>query len=124
MQNKRLNIQPIAITNGVTNLLNALLTSVAGGVNVTCTQPYVLIRHMRVLNKTAAPVTLTMYKGGTGASVAGTELDFGGTSVPANSYLDWYGELRLDSGDFITGIAGSNTALVLNVDQTEIGFSG
>lgn len=124
MQNKRLNIQPIAITNGVTNLLNALLTSAAGGVNIACTQPYVLIRHMRVLNKTAAPVTLTMYKGGTGASVAGTELDFGGTSVPANSYLDWYGELRLDSTDFVTGIAGSNTALVLNVDQAEIGFSG
>lgn len=124
MQNKRLNIQPIAITNAVTNLLNPTLTSAAGGVNIACTQPYVLIRHMRVVNRTAAAVTVSLYKGATGASAAGTEYAWNGASVPANSFLEWYGELRLDSTDFLTGIAGANNALTLDVDQAEIGFSG
>jgi hypothetical protein len=124
MQNKRLNIQPIAIPAAVANLLNPTLTSAAGGVGIICTQPYVLIRHMRVVNKTALPVAVTLYKGGTGGAVAGTEFAWNGAVVPANGFLDWSGELRLDTGDFLTGLAGTVTALVLNVDQAEIGFSG
>lgn len=124
MQNKRLNIEPIAITAAAANLLNPTLTSTAGGVNIACTQPYVLIRHMRVVNKTSGAVTVTLYKGATGGSAAGTEFAWNATSVPANSFLDWYGELRLDTGDFLTGLASAATSLTLNIDQAEIGFAG
>jgi hypothetical protein len=39
--------------------------------------------------------------------VAGTEL-FNGVSIAANSYFDWYGNLKMLSTDFLVG--GSNTA--------------
>lgn len=121
MQNKQINIQGIAIPAAAANLFNAAITSVAGGVNITHTQPYVLIRHIRVMNKSALPVNVTMYKGATGASAAGTEFAFGAATVPANGYLDWYGSARFDSTDFLTGVAGTVTTLVANIEG-EIGF--
>lgn len=124
MQNKRLNIQPVAVTNAASNMLNPTLTSAAGGVGIVCTQPYVLIRHIRAVNKTAASHTISMYKGATSGSAAGTEFAWNATVVPANSFIDWYGELRLDTGDFLTALADANTSIVLNFDQAEIGFAG
>jgi hypothetical protein len=44
--------------------------------------------------------------------------------VPANGYLDWSGELRLDTADFLTALAQTTLSIVLNFDQAEIGFSG
>ena len=122
MQNKILNIQPIAISNAVGNILNCAITSLAGPVGMTATQPYLILKHIRILNKTASGVTLTMYKGATGGSAAGTEFAFAAVTIPANSAVDWYGQARLDSTDFLTAIAGSLTALVANIDA-EIGFS-
>lgn len=121
-QNKILNIEPIAVPNAVGNLLNSGITSLAGPVGYTQTQPYLIIKHMRVNNKTSSPVSLTLYKGATGGSAAGTEFGFVNVSVPANSGLDWYGQARFDSADFLTGVAGAATSLVLNIDA-EIGVS-
>ena len=122
MQNKRLNIAPISLTATLTtNLLNPLITTITGGVGITWTQPYILVRHMRVVNSNASPATVTLYKGATGGSTV--FFAWNASSVPGNGYLDWYGEQRFDSTDFLTGGA-STTGLYLDIDDVEVGFSG
>lgn len=121
-QNKTLNIPPIAVPNTVGNLLNCAISSLAGPVGYTQTQPYLILKHIRAHNKTNAPVSLTLYKGATGASAPGTEFAFAAVPVPANSYLDWVGLARFDAADFLTGVAGSASAIVLEIDG-EIGLS-
>ena len=121
MQQRLLNVAPIAIGTVVANLLNCAVTSLSGPIGLTVTQPYLVIRHLRIVNKTAAAITVTLYKGATGGSAAGTEWAFQGVSIAANSYVDWYGVARFDSADFLTGLA-SATGLTANVEG-EIGLS-
>jgi hypothetical protein len=121
-QNKKLNIEPIAIPNAIGNLINCAVTSLSGPVGFTMTQPYILLKWLRLLNTTGAAVTVSLYKGATGGSAANTQFGAGALSVPANSYVDIYpADARLDSGDFLTGIA-SATGVVLN-GAAEIGVS-
>lgn len=120
-QNKKLNIEPIAVTTGVTNLLNCAITSLAGPVGYTQTQPYMLVKHIRANNTTGAAITLTLYKGATGASAAGTQFASPGNNIPANSWTDFYTEARFDAADFLTGVA-SAAGIVLNI-VAEIGLS-
>jgi hypothetical protein len=121
MQNKTFTATlPVAASAG--NLLNSAVTSLTGPVGITLTQPVLTIKHIRANNKTGAAVTLTLYKGATGGSAAGTEFGFVAVSVPANSYLDYYSPgARFESTDFLTGIAGSVSAIVLDVEG-EVGF--
>jgi hypothetical protein len=124
-QNKQLNIPPIALTATLTtNLLNCNVTSVAGPVGMTMTQPYLIIRKVTFLNKTAGAVTVTLYKGLTGANTAGTEVMMNATSVPANSPYVWTGAMRLDAADFLVGGASANTSIVMQIESVEIGVSG
>jgi hypothetical protein len=120
--NRTLNVPPIAIGNSVANLLNCGVTSLSGPVGMTVSQPYLVLNHVRITNKTGGAVTVTLYKGATGGSAAGTEWAFQGVSIPANSYVDWYGKARFDSGDFLTGVAGSASALTMTVEG-EVGLS-
>jgi hypothetical protein len=53
--------------------------------------------------------------------VAGTEFMGLGNSVPANSYVDWYGALTLDVADFLVGGASAGTSLTLQAEG-EIGI--
>jgi hypothetical protein len=122
-QNKILNIQPIALTATLTtNILNPAVTSVAGPVGFTMTQPYLIIRAIKVANKTAGAVTFSLWKGATGANAAGTEL-YIAQSVSANSVFSDVVLLRLDSGDFIVGGASALTSLTISF-AGEIGVSG
>lgn len=66
---------------------------------------------------TASAVTFTLAIGGTGATPAVGNSFFGfGTSIPANSYVDWYGILRLDIADFLVGGASSGSALTFEAE--------
>jgi len=122
-QNKIINIQPVALTTTLTtNILNCNVTSLAGPVGLTVTQPYLLIKHVRVTNKTTAAATFSLWKGATAANAAGTEIIGTALSVAANTSYDWYGLLRLDSGDFIVGGAGTTLALTISFEG-EIGIS-
>jgi len=122
--NKILNFEPVALTTTLTtNIFNTTVTTLAGPVGWTMTQPYALIKHARVTNKTGSAATVSLWKGATGANTAGTEWVWSAVSVPANSYLDWYGIARFDSTDFLVGGAGTATALTL-VLEGEIGISG
>lgn len=122
--NKIINIQPIALTTTLTtNLLNTNITALTGPVGLSATQPYLILRHIRITNKTGTVATFSLWKGATGANAAGTEVIGTGVSVAANSSYDWYGILRMDSADFLVGGSGTATALTLTAEG-EIGFSG
>lgn len=122
--NKVFNFGPVALTTTLTtNILNPAVTSLSGPVGFTMTQPYIVLRHVRIVNKTASAATFSLWKGATGGNAAGTEVIGQGVSVPANSYFDWYGIMRFDSADFLVG--GSNTATALSIQgEGEIGVSG
>ena len=120
--NKIFRFGPIALTTTLTtNLLNP--ATATGGVNAGSSAQYIVLRHIRIVNKTASAATFTLYLGASGSNTAGTEIIGNGYSVGANSAFDWYGMLRLDSADFLVG--GSNTATALTIDgEGEVGVSG
>jgi hypothetical protein len=122
--NKVFNFGPVALTTTLTtNILNPNITSVAGPVGFTMSQPYIVLRHIRFVNKTAGAVTISLWKGATGGNVAGTEVVGQGLVIAANSVYDWYGLMRLDAADFLVG--GCNTATAVSIQgEGEIGVSG
>lgn len=120
--NTRFKFGPVALTTTLTtNIFNPGTTT--GG--VACTSApfdklYVILNHIRIVNKTGSAATVSLWIGATGANVAGTEFAWQGTSVPANSYIDWYGIVRLSTADFLVGGAGTGTALSIT-GEGEIG---
>ena len=115
-------IGPVALTTTLTtNILNGAVTSLAGPVGITLTQPIIILRRIRIVNKTASAATFSLWLGGTGGNVAGTEFIGIGTSVAANSYFDWYGMAQLVSTQFLVGGSGTATALTLH-GEAEVGF--
>lgn len=120
--NKIWNSNPIALTTTLTtNIINPAITSLAGPVGYTQTQPYIIIRHIRIVNKTGTAATFSLWLGATGGNVAGTEVVGTALSVAANSSYDWYGMMRIDSNQFLVGGAGTATALTLQA-AGEIGI--
>lgn len=121
-QNKIFRFGPLALTTTLTtNLLNPPTAS--GGVNGGSSAQYIILRHVRIVNKTSSAATFSLYLGATGANAAGTEVIGTATSVAANSATDWYGALRLDSTDYLVGGAGTSTALTIQ-GEGEIGVAG
>ena len=123
--NRTFRFGPTALTNAAANILNGTVTSLAGPVGVTLTQPVIYIKHLRAVNKTASNHTVSLYIGATGGSAAGTEFAWNATAVAANSSLDAYfsgSGVRLDSADFLTGNADANTAITIE-GECEVGFS-
>jgi hypothetical protein len=122
--NKTFRFGPVAMSATLTtNILNPNVTSVAGPVGFTMTQPYIILRHIRIVNKTAGAVTFSLWLGATGANAAGTEVIGIALSVAANSAYDWYGMMRLDAADFLVGGASAGTSLSIQ-GEGEIGVSG
>lgn len=120
--NKIVRFGPVALGNSAANIVNPNVTSLAGPVGFTMSQPYVIIRHIRLVNKTGSAATATLYVGATGGSAAGTEFLGTALSIAANSYIDWYGILRLDAADFLTGLASATTTITFEAEG-EIGLS-
>lgn len=122
MQNKRFRAGPVALTNTLTtNILNP--PTATGGTNGGSSSQYIVLNHIRIVNKTASAATFSLYLGATGANVAGTEVVGTGQSVPANSAYDYYGALRLDAADFLVGGSNTSTALTILMEG-EIGVAG
>lgn len=132
--NKTVRFGPVALTTTTTtNILNPPTTTGGTGVSGTNTNSYLIVRHIRVVNKTNAAASFALWLGATGANTAGTEVIAGGAasagaltagtgvSVAANSYFDWYGMLRVDVADFLVGGAGTGTALTIE-GEMEIGI--
>lgn len=107
---------PVALTTTLTtNILNPAAAG-SGAVGYTATATYILLRHIRIVNKTGSAATFSLWLGATGANTAGTEVIGNGLSVPANSAFDWSGLLRLDAADFLVGGAGTATALTFQAE--------
>lgn len=123
MNNKTFRFGPIALTATLTtNLLNP--PTAAGGTNGGVSSQYIILKHIRIVNKTVGAVTFSLWIGATGANAAGTEFMGTGTSVPANSAVDWYSPgLRLDAADFLVGGASVLTSLTIE-GEGEIGVAG
>lgn len=123
MQNRALRVGPVAMSATLsTTILNTAIGSLSGPTGYTQTQPYAILTHIRIVNKTAGPVSASLYIGASGASAAGTEFAFNAYSVPANSYVDWYGRVRLESTDYLTGGASAGTSLTFEAEG-EIGLT-
>ena len=121
--NKIIRFGPVAMSaTYTTNIVNCAITSLSGPVGYAQTQPYLIIRHIRIVNVTATAATFRLFVGATGGNAAGTEFMGYSTSVPANSYIDWYGTLRLDSTDFLVGGASDGATLTLQAEG-EIGIA-
>lgn len=119
--NKKFNCGPIALTTTLTtNILNPDATS--GGVNDNSAGLYIVLNHIRIVNKTGSAATFSLWKGATGANAAGTEVVGIAQSVAANSSYDWYGLMRFDVADFLVG--GSDTATALSFQaEGEVGVA-
>ena len=119
--NKIFRAGPMALTTALTtDLLNPPAAS--GGVNGGSSGMYIVVRHIRVVNRTAGAVTCSLWLGASGGNVAGTESVWQGQSVQANGTVDWYGQMRIDVGDFLVGGASANNALSLQIEG-EIGVA-
>lgn len=122
MQNKAFRFGPVALTTTLTtNLLNPPAAN--AGVNAGSSGQYIILKHVRITNKTGSAATFSMWLGATGANVAGTEIIGTGQTVAANSSVDWYGLLRLDIADFLVGGSGTASALTIS-GEGEIGVAG
>lgn len=121
MQNKPFRFGPVAMSNTLTtNILNP--PTAAGGVGAGASSQYIVLKHVRIVNKTAGAVTFSLYLGATAGNVAGTEVIGTALSIAANSAYDWYGQLRLDAADFLVGGASAITSLVIQ-GEGEIGVA-
>jgi hypothetical protein len=114
--NKTIRLGPIAVPSTVGNLFNP--PTLTGGVNspATSTNSYYIIRHIRIVNKSTGVVTFSGYIGATGGSAAGTEFLGNSIAVSANSAYDWYGLVRLDVADFLTGVASAASSLTIEAE--------
>lgn len=122
MQNKIFRFGPTALSNTLTtNILNPPAAS--GGVGAGSSAQYIILKHVRIVNKTAGAVTFSLYLGLTGANTAGTEVIGTALSIAANSAYDWYGSLRIDAADFLVGGASAATSLTIQ-GEGEIGVAG
>jgi hypothetical protein len=120
--NKIIAVGPVAMSATLTtNIMSSAVTSLSGPVGIVITQPYVIIRHIRIVNKTAGAVTFSLWKGATGGNAAGTEVVGTALSVAANSSYDWYGMMRFDAADFLVGGASAGTSLTFQAEG-EVGL--
>lgn len=130
-QNKLIRFGPVALTTTTTtNVVNPPTLTGGTGLAGTNTNTYVILTHLRIVNKTAASAQAAFWIGATGANTAGTEAILGGVAsagaltrgvpIPGQSYVDWFGKLRLDVADFLVGGADTATALTFEAEG-EIG---
>jgi hypothetical protein len=129
MQNKILNIpgatlSTLSLTTMGFNLLNTTVTTLTpGGVGFVGTQPYAIVKHIRITNNLAtAAASVTLYKGTILSSLTSQSFAFTSFSLPANSFQDWAGQARFDTADYLSGICSLQAAVIINIDG-EIGLA-
>lgn len=122
MNNKTFNFGPLPLTTTLTtNILNP--PTATGGVNGGASAQYIILKHIVILNKTGGAITVSLWKGATGANAAGSEFLWSGKTIPANDSIEKFGFFRFDAADFLVG--GSNTATAATIEgEGEIGVSG
>lgn len=120
-QNKIERFGPAFLAAAAADILHPAPAPGAGAVGYTATASYIILRHIRIVNKTAGAVTFSMFLGATGGSAAGTEVIGNAKSVPANDAYDWYGMLKIKSTEFLSALASAATSLTWE-GEGEVGF--
>jgi len=121
MQNKIERFGPVALSTVLTtNILNP--AAAGAGTGYTPTASYIILKHIRIVNKTGVAATFSLWLGLTGANTAGTEVIGQAKSVPPNDAFDWYGQLIIKAADFLVGGAGTATALTFEAEG-EVGLA-
>jgi hypothetical protein len=94
---------------------------------------FLIIRHVRIVNRTNATAYCAFWLGGANGNAGGTEVLFAGSSagsaltsgtgvaVPGNSFVEVYPLLRLDVGEFLVGGAGVGSTLTFEAEG-EVGI--
>lgn len=123
MQNKIINFGPVSLTNETTrNILNCAVADLAGPTGITLAQPFIILRNVRIINRTSTAAKFFLWKGMTGGNVVGTEVIGNGIGILPFSAYDWNGALRFEATDFLVG--GSDTNLALTIQGAgELGFA-
>lgn len=121
MQNKSFRTGPVAMANAAANILNAAVTALTGPTGITLTQPVLTLKKVTIVNKTGGSVNASLFMGATGGSAAGTEYLVSAYPIPANSYLERYVDTRMESTDFLTGLASAAASLTIEIEG-EVGF--
>lgn len=112
MTNSPFRFGPLALTDVLTtNLLNPPTTT--GGVNAGSLVTYIILRHIRWVNKTSLPHNFSHWLGASAGNVAGTEIFGIGLVVEANKAYDWTGYLKIKTTDFLVGGADANAAITI-----------
>ena len=131
-QNKIIRTGPVAVTATMANVYSPPTTTGGATSGTAVTNTYVILRHIRVVNTTAAAVSIIAFintVSATGAAgkeffaggVGTTTYTSGGVSVAGGSYIDWYGQVRLDVNEFFVA-AASTTGLTIECEG-EIGIA-
>lgn len=118
--NKIIRVGPTTLGTVAANIVNP--PTISGGVGSSSTATYIILRHIRIVNRTGSSATYSLFIGATGASAGGTEFMGAANSIGANASVDWYGMVRLDVADFLTGLASAANALTLEAEG-EIGVA-
>lgn len=121
-QNKIQRFGPVALAAAAANVLNPAAAG-AGAVGYAATASYIILRHVRIVNKTGGAVSFSGWIGATGASAAGTEAIGTAKVIAANDAYDWYGMLRLDVADFLVMLASAAASLTFEAEG-EVGLAG
>lgn len=120
MQNRPLRVGPVALSATLTT--NIFTPGQAGaGVGDGNLKLYAILNHIRIVNKTATNATCSFWLGASATNLAGTEVIGIGLQVPANSYVDYYGKLFVNYGDYLVGGASAGTTLTFTAEG-EIGL--
>ncbi len=99
-------VGPVFITNSAANI-----STVNPSANT-----YRLVRQIRIVNTNTVALTVTLYKGLTGGSAAGTEI-LETYSIPAHDEKNIYypaGE-KYTTSDFLSGLASTTNKAVITV---------
>ena len=130
MQNKIFNYQQMPISSSVLATIGGILLNVLSTpafVGLAAAAPYALLKHIRVNNLlTTMAVTVSLFKSTIATGVALTTQSFilSSVSVPAASYVDWYGQARLESTDYLLGQSWGTTTSVTNIEiDGELGIA-
>lgn len=121
MQAKIENFGPVALTTTLTTNIVHPADAGASAVGYTASASFIVLLHVRIVNKTTAAATFSLYLGATGANAAGTEVIGLGQSVAANASFDWYGRMRITNAQYLVGGASANTTLTF-IAEGEVGL--
>lgn len=124
--NKLITLGPVALTttNGTTLFTVGTAPGQAVNVKTSTIGTQITIRHLRLVNTSATPTTVSLFVGGAAAAAAGTEFLGSALSIAANSFTEWFGSLRIATGDTAIALCGGASAANITIEgEGEIGFN-